>query len=213
MSQQIKLANLGRITTFLKNEGIPNLLSYNPSKQYLDTNIKLRLFPLSLPILPTLSGQLQYLTCLNTLRVLCNRFLLDHGKDYLPHKLNIISIDQIKSNQLSQSKLFITKNDKLLIKWKTSPNQLINNNNNSNSNSSNSSCSSGSNYGLDLSMSRYVRVEDGNFTEIKNDRMVKGTFIFEFNPDNSKILVHTIENIEFYHLKRDNENTTNVSVC
>ncbi|KAK5779208.1 Mco32p PWA37_004067 [Arxiozyma heterogenica] len=208
MSQQIKLVNLGRITTFLKNDGIPNLLLCNLSKEYLDTNIKLRLFPLSLPILPALSGQLQYLTCLNTLRVLCNRFLLDHGKDHLPHKLNIISINQIKSSQLSQNKLFITKNDKLLIKWKTSPNQL-----NKNNNIRNNGDGSGSNYNLPLTMPQYVRVEDGNFTEIKNDRMVKGTFIFEFNSDNSKILIHTIENIEFYHLKSDNENTTNVSIC
>lgn len=197
MSQQIKLANLGRITTFLKNDCIPNLLSYNPSKLYLDNNIKLRLFPLSLPILPTLSGQLQYLTGLNTLRILCNRFLLDQNKNNLPHKLNIISIHQIKSNQFSQNKLFVTQNDKLLIKWQTSPDRQ--------------------NYGtydFDLiRSSRYVRVEDGNLTEIKNNRMVKGTFIFEFNLDNSKILVHTIENIEFYHLKKDNENTTNVSVC
>ena len=105
-----------------------------------------------------------------------NRFLLDHGKDHLPHKLNIISINQIKSSQLSQNKLFITKNDKLLIKWKTSPNQL-----NKNNNIRNNGDGGGSNYNL--------------------------------NSDNSKILVHTIENIEFYHLKSDNENTTNVSIC
>ena len=74
MSRQTNIVNLGKIISYLKNDGIPNLLSTNISTKYIDNNIKLRLFPLSLPILPALSGQLQYLTCLNTLRILSNRF-------------------------------------------------------------------------------------------------------------------------------------------
>ncbi|CAL9732141.1 hypothetical protein MOUN0_N03202 [Monosporozyma unispora] len=194
MSRQTNIVNLGKIISYLKNDGIPNLLSTNISTKYIDNNIKLRLFPLSLPILPALSGQLQYLTCLNTLRILSNRFLLDRNINDIPHKLNILTIDPIKSTQLSQNKLFITSNDKLLIRWQTSPDILT----------------------PLQQLGNYTRVQDGNFTENKNDRMIKGNFILEFNSDNTKILVHTIENIEFYHVKKkkeDNEKTTNVSMC
>ncbi|KAG0663769.1 hypothetical protein C6P44_001469, partial [Monosporozyma unispora] len=177
MSRQTNIVNLGKIISYLKNDGIPNLLSTNISTKYIDNNIKLRLFPLSLPILPALSGQLQYLTCLNTLRILSNRFLLDRNINDIPHKLNILTIDPIKSTQLSQNKLFITSNDKLLIRWQTSPDILT----------------------PLQQLGNYTRVQDGNFTENKNDRMIKGNFILEFNSDNTKILVHTIENIEFYH--------------
>lgn len=194
MSRQTNIVNLGKIISYLKNDGIPNLLSTNISTKYIDNNIKLRLFPLSLPILPALSGQLQYLTCLNTLRILSNRFLLDRNINDIPHKLNILTIDPIKSTQLSQNKLFITSNDKLLIRWQTSPDILT----------------------PLQQLGNYTRVQDGNFTENKNDRMIKGNFILEFNSDNTKILVHTIENIEFYHVKKkkeDDEKTTNVSMC
>lgn len=194
MSRQTNIVNLGKIISYLKNDGIPNLLSTNISTKYIDNNIKLRLFPLSLPILPALSGQLQYLTCLNTLRILSNRFLLDRNINDIPHKLNILAIDPIKSTQLSQNKLFITSNDKLLIRWQTSPDILT----------------------PLQQLGNYTRVQDGNFTENKNDRMIKGNFILEFNSDNTKILVHTIENIEFYHVKKkkeDDEKTTNVSMC
>lgn len=193
MSTQSRIVNLGKTISYLKNDGIPNLLSTNISTNYIDHNIKLRLFPLSLPILPTFTGQAQYLTCLNTLRLLSNKFLLDKTINNSPHRLNIVTIDTIKPTQLSQNKLFITTNDKLLIKWQTSPDTLT----------------------PLQQLGNYTRVEDGNFTENKNNRMIKGNFIFELNHDNSQILVHTIENIEFYHVKKKegNENRTNVSMC
>lgn len=33
-------------------------------------------------------------------------------------------------------------------------------------------------------------------------RLIKGTFIFEFNEENSKILVHTIEDVELIHYEK-----------
>lgn len=193
MSRPSRIINLGKTISYLQNDGIPNLLSTNFSNKYIDHNIKLRLFPLSVPILPTLSGQVQYLTCLNTLRLLSNKFLLDKNVNDMPHKLNILTIDPIKDTQLSQNKLFITTNDKLLIKWQTSPDILT----------------------PLQQLGNYTRVKDGNFTENKNNRMIKGNFILELNHDNTQILVHTIENIEFYHVKKKQgkENTTNVSMC
>ncbi|CAL9737832.1 hypothetical protein MOSE0_M09274 [Monosporozyma servazzii] len=193
MSRPSRIINLGKTISYLQNDGIPNLLSTNISNKYIDHNIKLRLFPLSVPILPTLSGQVQYLTCLNTLRLLSNKFLLDKNVNNIPHKLNILTIDPIKDTQLSQNKLFITTNDKLLIKWQTSPDILT----------------------PLQQLGNYTRVKDGNFTENKNNRMIKGNFILELNHDNTQILVHTIENIEFYHVKKKQgkENRTNVSMC
>lgn len=193
MSRPSRIINLGKTISYLQNDGIPNLLSTNFSNKYIDHNIKLRLFPLSVPILPTLSGQVQYLTCLNTLRLLSNKFLLDKNVNDIPHKLNILTIDPIKDTQLSQNKLFITTNDKLLIKWQTSPDILT----------------------PLQQLGNYTRVEDGNFTENKNNRMIKGNFILELNHDNTQILVHTIEDIEFYHVKKKQgkENRTNVSMC
>lgn len=193
MSRPSRIINLGKTISYLQNDGIPNLLSTNFSNKYIDHNIKLRLFPLSVPILPTLSGQVQYLTCLNTLRLLSNKFLLDKNVNDIPHKLNILTIDPIKDTQLSQNKLFITTNDKLLIKWQTSPDILT----------------------PLQQLGNYTRVKDGNFTENKNNRMIKGNFILELNHDNTQILVHTIENIEFYHVKKKQgkENRTNVSMC
>lgn len=199
MLRQTKLINLSRITQYLTLDGVPNLLSHNFDPKWIDSNIKLRLFPLSLPILPTLSGQLQYQTCLNTLRLFSNRFLLDKkikNDINIPHKLNIISIDTIKNNQSTiptpRNKLFSTTNDKLIIKWQTSPSHYTN-----------------------INSKNYIRVQDGMFTENKNDRMIMGNFILELNQDNSRILVHTIENIEFYHIgkKENNEKSTNVSMC
>ena len=33
-------------------------------------------------------------------------------------------------------------------------------------------------------------------------RLIRGTFIFEFNEENSKILVHTIEDVELIHYEK-----------
>ena len=44
-------------------------------------------------------------------------------------------------------------------------------------------------------------------------RIVNGTFVFEFNEDNSKILVHTIENVELIDYERKINVPKNAFAC
>lgn len=190
MSKQVKLINLKKLTHYLINDGVPNLLQENLSTGIIDQRVKLRLFPLSLPIIPTISGHHNYCTCLSTLRLLCNKFLLDNPNDHsIRHKLHIISFDQIQAGNICgfDNNLFITNNDKLIIKWQT--------------------------YNERLHLDQFVKLKQNELlTDIKHNRLIKGQFIFEFNNDNTKLLIHTLENIEFYH-KKNKDPTTSISMC
>ncbi|CAR26367.1 hypothetical protein ZYGR_0H01760 [Zygosaccharomyces rouxii] len=191
-------SNLGHITTYLTTDGVPNLLQRPLLNEYLDAHITLRLLPTTHPYIPVLQGQGKYRASMNAIRLLATKFVLqDKAKLKIDKVITLLREEKTNYN-------CITSNDKLVIKWQSC---------NESDGSDKSVDSSGKD--VELGQVRNVGEVDTSspvFNHILNPtknkltseidytrqppRFVRGIFIFEFNEDNSRILVHTIDSVE-----------------
>ncbi|EDO18203.1 hypothetical protein Kpol_543p33 [Vanderwaltozyma polyspora DSM 70294] len=202
-SNQSKIANLGLITEYLKDDGIPNLLQKNFNNKFIDNEIKLRVKTVDQNNLLfkeySIQGKKKYNISMKMIRLILNKFIIDKNCHF--HVMSVKSIlndDNLDSNRND----FVTDNDKLIIKWHSClPNEgrckydteelnkksLLKQNilekifSEKTYNSNNS---------------YEDEIEDIRNTSTANEVNISGKFIFEFNDNNDKIIVHTIENIE-----------------
>ncbi|CCF58993.1 hypothetical protein KAFR_0F03980 [Kazachstania africana CBS 2517] len=226
-SLQYKTANLGEITKYLTNKGVPNLLQGNLCKKYLDADIQLRLFPTIFPYLPTIKGSTKYSASMNAIRLIIEKFVLSNGhqkqfKDYFLHVMSVKSYQGHNIRTLpSKEYKFLTENDKLIIKWRTcAPNLSCSHLLPLNSAKLDEGWSHHSRKLLDYvihpaanqnwgTRNDFLSTEDKNVT-----RLLSGVFIFELNDDSSRIAVHTIDNIELIDFsKKSVTNEKNALAC
>lgn len=208
----LRHANLGQVTEYLTKEGVPNILQKNLDDEYLNDDIKLRLLPTTHPYFPVLSGKSKYKASMNAIRLLTNKLILTRKSQV--RITSAITLLKDKEDSILKARNFncCTKNDKLVIKWQSC--------------SSKEECDkliidvSGKvtpfpkmkdskppflEYVLDPPSKPIsgeavrAQVKSLNSKEIEDgstSRIIKGVFIFEFNEDNSQVIVHTIEEIE-----------------
>lgn len=251
-SNSQKVANLGQITDYLVDKGVPNLLQKMFEESVLADNIIFRLFPTSHPYIPVLHGKSKYKASLNAMRMIVRKFIL--GEEC---RLHISSVKTLTSTlhdgetkSVSQNYNTITCNDKLVIKWqscvpedhcrisKLEINDRLKEKKRGNGDNSALSVRSVPvidyilhptvNHLNQSVISEYIEnaaeksveksfstSEDSKEDENKKtdgdskrnkkkslSRLIRGTFIFEFNEENSKILVHTIEDVELIHYEK-----------
>lgn len=215
------IVNLGKITNYLIKEGVPNLLQTNYESKYIDDSIKLRLFP-TLSYIPIINGKTKFNASMNALRLIINTFILN-GTAHL----HIRSIKNLKRDP-----------DKLLIKWSTCTSlenkkhehlpkdkTIFETTKISSFTTSNTSNNTSHEHIVDYILQPSIKKlnvplisqEYKSVISKKNNenisRVLQGVFIFEFNSDNSKILVHTIEDIELIDYERKVRNPTNLFAC
>ncbi|SJM83644.1 uncharacterized protein ZBIST_1189 [Zygosaccharomyces bailii] len=192
-------SNLGKLTNYLVSQGVPNLLQTPLESKYIDDNIKLRLFPTTHPYIPVLQGRNKYRASMNAIRLLANKFVLRKGT-----RLRINAVSTILQEETSKYNC-ITTNDRLVVKWQ--------------------SCAPhageeemGKDHEIALVRDvRGIKASSPVINHIMNPatnkltneiestqrpRFVRGIFIFEFNKDNSSILVHTIDSVEMVDFEK-----------
>lgn len=211
----LRRTNLGEITEYLINDGVPNFLQRSIKDSYLDEHIKLRLLPTTHPYMPILQGRTKYKASLNAIRLITNNLILK--KKCLLHINSVTTLLKDKEESLLKAKHYncITQNDKLVIKWQSCSldegyNHAIDNGKVTSIpelNLSNGSPPPVIDYILHPStkpfsgemVSAHIDHHDASAQRNPNNsvsRIVKGIFIFEFNEENTQIVVHTIENVE-----------------
>ncbi|GCE97327.1 hypothetical protein ZYGM_004882 [Zygosaccharomyces mellis] len=188
-------SNLGHITTYLTAEGVPNLLQRSLLNEYLDDHISLRLLPTTHPYIPVLQGKGKYRASMNAVRLLATKFVLqDKAKLKIDKVITVLRGEKTNYN-------CITSNDKLVIKWRSCEE----------GDGSVGTCEKDVNLGkvrnvgeVDTSSPIISHILNPTKHELTSEidytqqllRLIRGIFIFEFNEDNSCILVHTIDNVE-----------------
>lgn len=194
-------SNLGHITTYLTTDGVPNLLQRPLLNEYLDAHITLRLLPTTHPYIPVLQGKGKYRASMNAIRLLATKFVLqDKAKLKIDKVITILREEKTNYN-------CITSNDKLVIKWQSC------NEGDGNLGSCEKDVKLGRirNVGeVDTSSPVINHILNPTKNELTSEidytrqvpRLVRGIFIFEFNQDNSSILVHTIDNVEMVDFDR-----------
>ncbi|QLQ80758.1 hypothetical protein HG537_0E01130 [Torulaspora globosa] len=196
-------SNLGQITEYLVKEGVPNLLQTSFEDRYLDEQIRLRFLPTTHPYFPVLQGKTKYKASLNAIRVISNKLILN--KDC---KLHINSVTTLLRDNKTHRYNCVTENDKLIVKWQScTPQETF-----KHSGTQGKVSSVPQNLLTDTAppVVKYILHPTGKPISkemISNEeplvaennlinRVVKGIFVFEFNEDNSKISVHTFEDVE-----------------
>lgn len=194
--QSTRHSNLGKITTYLVTEGVPKLLQRPLSNDYLDEHIKLRLLPSTHPYLPVLHGKSKYRASMNAVRLLATKFVLqDKARLKVDNVITMMKDQKTKYN-------CITPNDKLVIKWQSCNEQEGEDGGNCEENSATEKVHNvrevePSSLVIDhiLNPTKNKLTSEVSHTR-QFPRLVRGIFIFEFNQDNSSILVHTIDSVE-----------------
>ncbi|CCE64893.1 hypothetical protein TPHA_0J00700 [Tetrapisispora phaffii CBS 4417] len=197
-SSQRKIANLGSIVEYLRNDGIINLLDKNFEQKYIDENIRLRILYLRsnndlINHYNICSGRRKYNGSINVVRLIMNNFLFDRK----PH-LHILSTETVVGQKApSKTYEYVTDNDKIVIRWQT----CVLNDNKTRYHRDGRYTKNNMHHLLQPHLVEKIRTQDetklkDNDTRMDDGKNISGKFIFEFNDDNSKILVHTIENIE-----------------
>lgn len=202
-----KTVNLDRLTQYLQEDGIPNLLLKNFDSAWLSNNIKLNLFPYSLPFIPVFQGLSQYNTSINALRLITNKILLPNNKP----KLHISSFDLLNSNQ-SQFKdyKFLTNNTKIVVHWQScaKKNLSVASDDTVPNNLNSSMSEEFENYIIDFiknpTANKLEKTMMNQFhsSSDNSNHILKGIFIFELSEDNSNIDVHTIEDVQLMKFKK-----------
>lgn len=213
ISTQQRIANLGNLTSRLVDREIPRLLNRNITDELIADDILLRLLPSAYPHLLALSGAHKYRVSMSAMRLLVNKLVLDSCGT----KLRIKNVETISSNTGDQSEQsrrsydYVTGGDKLIVKWETEPAgetdqeshkpvpEWFNDGNHSSR--------------LDhivkfiehpgatpLNMKLFNR--DSMAYDDEYHRVLSGVFIFEMDNDNTKIQVHTIDNVEMIDYKK-----------
>lgn len=201
--------NLGRITAYLTEDGVPNLLDRPFPNEYLDPHISLRLLPTTHPYIPILQGKGKYRASMNAIRLLSTKFVLQDKASLKVDK--VITIGRGEKTNYN----CITSNDKLVIKWE-SCNEAEGN--------ADSCGKDDVNLGrirnlgeVDTSSPVISHILNPTKHEFTNEidsmrrqlpRLVRGIFIFEFNEDNSSILVHSIDNVEIVDFDKKVQTST-----
>lgn len=195
--------NLGQISEYLLREGVPNLLQTSFQDSYLDEQIKLRFLPTTHPYFPVLQGKTKYKASLNAIRLISNKLILK--KDC---QLHINSATTLLREEMNRRYNCLTGNDKLVVKWQScTPHETVKHHSDQGKVSS-----IPQNLLTDTAppILKYIlhptgkplpqeMISNQESLVADNDginRVVKGIFVFEFNEDNSKISVHTFEDIE-----------------
>lgn len=201
LNSSVRHANLGEISEYLLKVGVPNILQKPLEDRYLDEQIKLRFLPTTHPYFPTLQGKTKYKASLNAIRLISNKLVLK--KDC---QLHIISATTLLREKDGGRYNCVAPYDKLVVKWQScTPEEKIGHHRGKTTSVPqdlmNDSTPPIVEYILHPSgkkLSGEIMSNDEALIKEQSliDRIVRGVFIFEFNEDNSRILVHTFENVE-----------------
>lgn len=194
---------MGQITEYLLEEGVPNLLQKSLKDCYLDEHIQLRFLPTTHPYFPVLQGRTKYKASLNAIRLISNKLILK--KDC---QLHINSVTTLLRDSPDHRYNCVTNNDKLVVKWQScTPQETFKHGGTQGKVSSvpksflTETAPPIVKYilqptGKPLSNDMFGNEEPLVAESDLVNRVVKGVFVFEFNEDNSKISVHTFEDME-----------------
>lgn len=194
-------SNLGEISEYLLKAGVPNLLQKSLEDRYLDEQIRLRFLPTTHPYFPTLQGKTKYKASLNAIRLISSKLILKKIC-----QLHITSATTLLREKRDNRYNCVTPNDKLVVRWQScTPDETIEHDRGKSTsvpqNLWNDSTPPIVDYILHPSgkkLSGEMITSDKSLVGEQDlmNRVVKGIFIFEFNEDNSKIMVHTFEQVE-----------------
>ncbi|CCE92424.1 Mco32p TDEL_0E01810 [Torulaspora delbrueckii] len=196
----IRHANLGEISEYLLKVGVPNMLQKSLEDRYLDENIRLRFLPTTHPYFPALQGKTKYKASLNAIRLISNKLILKKNC-----QLHITSATTLLRDKEDNRYNCVTPCDKLVIKWQSClPGENIKHLRGKTTSVPQNLLSDSTppivDYILHPSGKKFsgemIRDDGSLVQENLINRAVKGIFIFEFNDDNSRILVHTFEDVE-----------------
>ncbi|SCU90758.1 LANO_0D09846g1_1 [Lachancea nothofagi CBS 11611] len=231
-SQATKVANLGAMTEYLSSEAVPHMLSRTIKTEKLDPQIKLRLLPTQHPYLPSIQGPTKYKHSITAIGLIIRSFVL-HGNAIL----HVTGVETITGVSKSQRYNTITGNDKIVIHWHSCDADGYYHANSGNSTSQANLLFSNAKDNINLkretdslpygdllqyimnpslglsrdTINEQTKSLDDYRQQEGNSRSIHGYFIFELNCDNTKILVHTIDNVEM--LDKPKKQETGALAC
>lgn len=193
--------NLGNITEYLVKEGVPQLLQRNVKSEYIDENIKLRITTVAKsPYLKNykVQGKMKYEGSMAVLRMLVKSFILDRNCHFHITSVHTKLKGELSEDEVKRKNEYDTLNDKLLISWQSClPDEIV---------CKYEKTSPIVDEGETRLKGEEVSKDESNSANSQNStrrgKFISGKFIFEFNDDNTKIIVQTIENIEMISYKK-----------
>ncbi|SCU83390.1 LADA_0C11122g1_1 [Lachancea dasiensis] len=213
-SQATKAANLGAMTEYLSSEAVPYMLNTTLKPEVLDREIKLRLLPTQHSYWPTISGRTKYKHSMTAIGLIVRTLML-HNHSIL----HVSGVETISGTSKGRRYNTITENDKVVIHWHSCKGDSLEMSPEDQASQAKSEASdihrnnSTKREGeprLDPShaMWQYILNPGQKFSQemfsqnnLKADRessrTIYGIFVFELNHDNTRVLVHTIDNAEF----------------
>ncbi|SCU77376.1 LAFA_0A01442g1_1 [Lachancea sp. 'fantastica'] len=230
-SKAAKVANLGLMTEYLSSEAVPHLLQKPINAEKLDAEIVLRLFPTSYAYLPRIHGITRYKHSMSLLTMVARRLVLHEGSGL--HVTGVETITGVSKGQ--QRYNTISGNDKIVVHWESCEGVAENEdqfeskfeNPFSQANmvkfgpSTTGKTTHVTTHSPDQELLNCIVSPDQKSArefsgypltllgELKRQmdypRIIHGLFIFELNKNNTKILVHTIDNVEFYGRRKKQE--------
>lgn len=215
---QEKIVNLGKMTDQLQ-ELIPNILNKSLPKSIISSDIMLRFIPTHVneSYLPSIKGHVSYYASLKAIQILTTAFILNPQV-----KLHIQSIKVIEEDSNIDILCVYRKSTKIHVRWTTCNEGCYH----LNDSKSTSDAKLGSHTWSKVDTSR-VNFDDSfslrnlsklslglvglNKNQKQLERVVSGIFIFELNPENDKIIVHTIDDVNI--IENESEEVGDLKVC
>lgn len=216
-SHAARNANLGEMTEYLRLEAVPQMLNRSIDAERLDAEVKLRLLPTTHPYLPAIQGVNKYKHSMNAIALVIRNFVLNERC-----VLHVTNVHTLAGGKTCSRYNTVTDADKVVVHWRTcaegcehlGPEDVTSQ---AKFGLYKARQSGRGTAGLEDEHSksevlRYILDPGHKMSETlmaqhaspANDldarwqlsRVIYGVFIFEMNDDNTKIRVHTIDNVE-----------------
>ncbi|SCU79023.1 LAME_0A06876g1_1 [Lachancea meyersii CBS 8951] len=230
-SQAAKVANLGDMTEYLSSEAIPHLLNKPMCSERLDPQISLRLFPTNYAYLPRVHGLASYRNAMSLLTSIVRSFVLHQNCSL--HVTGVETISGISKGQrynmiTGNDKIVIhwrscrSEGENLdsetgfFPQAKLKDLDSVKSSSGSTTETTDTTTASSDRELLNhLLNSSHKALRGLNphpatilselTSQLRYPRIIHGLFIFELNHDNTKVLVHTIDNVEISGKRKKQE--------
>ncbi|CUS22724.1 LAQU0S06e04610g1_1 [Lachancea quebecensis] len=217
VSHSARNANLGQMTEYLRLEAVPQMLSRSIDAGKLDTEIRLRLLPTTHPYLPSIQGVNKYKHSMNAIALVIRNFVLNERC-----ALHVTNVQTLADGRARARYNTVTDADTVVVHWSTctegcehlGPEGVTSQakfglykarqaSRGAAGLEDEHSKSEVLRYILDPGhkmseklMEQHASPADDLDARWQLSRVIHGVFIFEMNHDNTKIRVHTIDNVE-----------------